>query len=164
MSYWESRGKSDEWYTPQYLFDAMEVRFDLDPANGAEGGAFVPCIHRMSKQGLERDWGNEFVWLNPPFGGRNGLVPWIDKFFSHGNGVLLTPDRTSAPWWQHAALRADAILFVSGKIKFIRPDGQQGKSPSNGTCLFAAGEKGVQALVNAQHNGLGYLASRKVAA
>jgi hypothetical protein len=38
--------------------------------------------------------------MNPPFGGRNGLAPWLDKFFANGNGIALTPDRTSAPWWQ----------------------------------------------------------------
>lgn len=97
--------------------------------------------------------------MNPPFGGRNGLVPWLDKFFDHGNGIALTPDRTSAPWWQAAARRADAMLFVDGKIRFMRPDGSVGVSPSNGTCLFASGNKGVEALQMASARGLGFMAA-----
>ena len=108
-------------------------------------------LHRNS---LTYPW-DGFIWMNPPFGGRNGLVPWLDKFFAHGNGIALTPDRTSAPWWQDAARRCDALLLVAGKVKFLRPDGTQGRSPSNGTTLFAVGAKGVKALQRAQENNLG---------
>ena len=96
--------------------------------------------------------------MNPPFGGRNGLVPWLDKFFDHGNGIALTPDRTSAPWWQDAARRADGILFVAGKIKFERPDGSVGKSPGTGTTLFASGARADAALIRAARLGLGWRA------
>lgn len=93
--------------------------------------------------------------MNPPFGGRNGLVPWLDKFFSHGNGIALTPDRTSAPWWQDAAPKADAILFPRGKVKFERPDGSVGKSPGSGVTLWAKGEKANYALIDAANRGFG---------
>src|SRR6266516_1734518 len=96
----QSRGKSDEWYTPQYIFDAMGVPFDLDPCPPFGSG------------GLEAEWCG-FVWLNPPFGGRNGLVPWLRKFMAHHNGVALVPDRTSAPWWQEFVPQADLVLFLS---------------------------------------------------
>lgn len=144
MGYWENEGQSDEWYTPNYIFDALGETFDLDVAAPMKA-THVPTRNRYFAQGLKMPWYG-FVWMNPPFGGRNGLVPWLDKFFAHGNGIALTPDRTSTDWWQDAALRADAILFVRGKIKFERPDGSVGKSPSNGTTLFAAGERAVTAL------------------
>ena len=86
--------------------------------------------------------------MNPPFGGRNGLVPWLNKFFRHGNGIALVPDRTSAPWFQEAWGLADMVLFTP-KLRFLRPDGSEGKSPSNGTALFAAGNKGSMALERA---------------
>lgn len=93
-----------------------------------------------------RESRSAFVFMNPPFGGRNGLVPWLDKFFEHGNGIALAPDRTSAPWWQDAARRADAVFFFRGKIKFERPDGSVGKHPGHGTTLFAAGKRAEIAL------------------
>lgn len=158
MSLWEPTvGASDEWYTPAYIFGAMNVRFDMDVANAALGGAHVPCVESIGMDGLAREWSG-FVWMNPPFGGRNGLVPWLDKFFAHGNGVALTPDRTSAPWWQAAARRSNAVLFIDGKVKFERPDGSIGKQPGTGTTLFAAGRRGLEALDNAQRAGLGWLA------
>lgn len=96
--------------------------------------------------------------MNPPFGARNGLVPWLARFFNHGNGIALVPDRTSAPWWQTYARRADLILFVSHKIKFIGADGAPGKSPAQGTTLLAAGAKARIALRRAADHGLGVLA------
>src|SRR5215216_7423591 len=152
MGYWDQPGASDEWYTPKYIFDAMGARFDLDvsaPAARPELGqghsqTFVPCERIIAPplNGLDTTW-DGFVWMNPPFGGRNGIAPWLDKFFEHGNGVALTPDRTSAPWWQEAAGKAGAVLFIAGKVKFERPDGSVGKSPSNGTTLFASGRRGL---------------------
>lgn len=161
MSYWETRGASNEWYTPAYLFDAMECQFDLDVAAPFPGPLHTPCEGWFYDRSLERIWAG-FIWMNPPFGGRNGLVPWLDKFFRHGNGVALTPDRTSAPWWQDAALKADSILFVSGRVRFIRPDGSLGKSPSNGTSLFASGHRAEAALMKAAANGLGVLVDNRL--
>lgn len=159
MSYWESDGKSDDWWTPSFIFDALECRFDMDVAAPVEGPRHVPCDAWIYERSLETDW-KGLVWGNFPFGGRNGLVPWLDKFFAHGNGIALTPDRTSAPWWQDAAKKADAVLFIDGKVKFERPDGSLGKSPSNGTTLFAAGNEGHMALKRAQANGLGIMMER----
>lgn len=149
---------SDEWYTPRYIFDAMGVEFDLDVAAPISGAPHVPAKswHALPQDSLALPWYG-FVWMNPPFGGRNGLVPWMDKFFTHGNGIALTPDRTSAPWWQEANNKADATLFISGKVKFERPDGTLGKSPSTGTTLFASGALACNALLNAKRAGLGCL-------
>lgn len=162
MSHWERPGQSDEWYTPKYVFDALGCTFDQDVAAPLFGPKYVPTGEWLHTQSLESRWYG-FVWMNPPFGGRNGLVPWLDKFFVHGNGVALVPDRTSAPWWQAAARKSDALLFVSPKIKFEKPDGTTGDSPGTGTCLMAAGGRGVQALNRAAGKGLGVLAKSQVA-
>lgn len=159
MGMWEGIGASDEWYTPKYIFDALGETFDMDVANAAVGGAHVPCRASIGVDSLSREW-QGFVWMNPPFGGRNGLMPWLDRFFAHGNGIALTPDRTSAPWWQKANQNADATLFIAGKVKFERPDGSVGKSPSTGTTLFASGIRAVNALDRADSNGLGCMMRR----
>ena len=148
-------GATDEWYTPAHVFEAMAVRFDLDvSATTRECPAYNFCDDAYTDGSLSRGWFG-FVWMNPPFGGRNGLVPWLEKFFAHSNGVALVPDRTSAPWWQDYAPRADLILNVRSKLKFIGVDGKPGKSPAQGTTLLAIGPKGVAALCNAQRAGLG---------
>lgn len=155
MSHWETKGKSDEWFTPKYIFEAMNVFFDLDVA-APEDRSFVytPTMSFITENSLEKDW-KGFVWMNPPFGGRNGITPWLIKFFNHGNGIALTPDRTSCEWFQDLIKKSDCVLFVDGKIKFHDNTGKVGSHPSNGTCLVAKGYKGVRALLNAEKNGLG---------
>jgi hypothetical protein len=150
-------GKSDEWYTPRYVFDALGCTFDVDVAAPFDlTHVSVPTDRWILAQSLETEW-RGFAWMNAPFGGRNGLLPWLKKFFQHGNGIALTPDRTSAPWWQQYAPQSDAVLFVDGKIKFIDRNGNPGKSPADGTTLMAIGHAAVAALNNAANHGFGYL-------
>jgi hypothetical protein len=157
MAKHENAGLTDEWYTPKYVFDAMNVAFDLDVAAPLDLKFITtPAEGFINSESLIRKW-EGFCWMNPPFGGRNGIVPWLNKMVLHGNGVALTPDRTSTDWRQDCALKSDAILQVRGKIKFIDQFGVEGKSPSTGTTLFGFGEKGVRALKNAQQNNLGIL-------
>lgn len=153
MGHWESSGASDEWYTPAYVFEALGCRFDLDVAGSLRGR--VPCSETICTGSLRAEWLG-FVWMNPPYGGRNSLTPWLDKFIAHGNGIALVPDRTSAPWFQAAFPHMDLALFTP-KIKFLRPDGSEGKSPSNGTALLATGAQGRAALRHAFAKGLGIL-------
>lgn len=162
MGHHEQNGKSDEWYTPKYIFDALECNFDLDVASPVDRSfCSVPADRYLTENALDTEW-NGFVWMNPPFGGRNGIIPWLDKIFLHGDGISLTPDRTSSPWWQDAAKKSDAILFINGKVKFIKPDGSIGKQPSNGTTLFAIGDIGVDALKRAEDNKLGIVTTRSL--
>lgn len=157
MGHWEaSAGASDEWYTPKYIFDALGCSFDVDVAHPGDVTCHVPAARWITRDALTHEWAG-FVWMNPPFGGRNSLSPWLEKFFCHGNGIALTPDRTSAPWFREAWQRAVLVLFMP-KVKFLRPDGSLGKQPSNGTTLWAAGPRGEMALRVAASRGLGILA------
>lgn len=162
MSHWEAAGRSDEWYTPAYIFAALGCHFSMDVAPARLGKSSVSADVLLAGDGLVEPWSG-FVWMNPPFGGRGSLAPWIDRFFDHGNGIALTPDRTSAPWFRAAWERADLVLFTP-KVRFIRPDGSEGKSPSNGTALWAAGERAAAALRRAARKGLGIIASPERAA
>lgn len=157
MSAWETGGKSNEWYSPKYFFDAMQVEFDQDVASPVDRTyCCVPAKEFITENSLEKEW-RGFVWMNPPFGSRNSIGLWLDKLYSHGSGIGLTPDRTSCPWWQKAAREANCVLLISRKVKFIRPDGTLGGSPSTGTSLFGYGKMAEMALINASSNGLGLL-------
>lgn len=153
MAAYEKAGESDEWYTPAYIFEALGVQFDLDVASPPKGPRYVPTSKFYSRGSLERPW-HGLVWMNPPFGHQSTKRLWLRRFFEHGNGIALVPDRTSAPWWQEFAPLADAICFMAPKVKFERPDGTIGESPGTGTCLFAAGSMAAQAL---QGCGLGFV-------
>lgn len=150
-------GKTDEWYTPPHVFRALGCSFDIDVSSpGRHVTPWIPAVRYITADSLAVQWSG-FIWMNPPFGGRNGLVPWLQKFFAHGDGIALVPDRTSAPWWQLFAPRAGLILFVAPKLKFIGADGKPGTSPAQGTCLLAAGMGALEPLHRAEANGLGVL-------
>jgi hypothetical protein len=151
-------GATDEWYTPPRVFVALDCdAFDMDVASpGQEVTPWIPARRFLTCHGLTAPWSG-FVWMNPPFGPRNGIIPWLNKFFTHGDGIALTPDRTSAPWWQAAAVRAQLMLFVGGKIRFIDANGAPGVSPAQGTTLMAVGTQGCEALHRAAARGLGVL-------
>lgn len=153
----QSVGATDEWYTPPHVFEAMKATFDFDVASpGRLVTPWIPARNFIDKaaDGLDHPWSG-FVWMNPPFGGRNGLIPWLEKFTAHGDGVALVPDRTSAPWWQTFAPKMDALLFVAPKIRFIGADGKPGASPAQGTTLMARGADATLALRHAHRFGLG---------
>lgn len=153
----QSVGATDEWYTPPHVFNALGCSFDMDVASpGKPFTPWIPAVEFITYDSLQRPWSG-FVWMNPPFGARNSIAPWLDKFFTHGNGIALTPDRTSAPWWQQYAPRADLILFVAPKIKFIAANGEAGASPAQGTCLMASGRRALEPLYRAEANELGVL-------
>ena len=151
---------NEEWYTPSAIFEALGCRFDLDPASpGADVVPWIPADRHftVSDNGLERDWGDAFVWLNPPYG-RETLPQWLAKFRDHANGIALVVDRTSTQWWQNLCGNADLVLQLNKKIQFLRPD--DGSEPGNnalGSSLVAYGERAVKALRNATAAGLGTL-------
>ena len=160
----QSVGKSDEWYTPPHVFSALDCRFSMDVSSpGQNVTPWIPAANFLTSRGLESAWSG-FVWMNPPFGARNGLIPWLERFLAHGNGIALVPDRTSAPWWQQFVPRAELTLFVAKKIRFIAgfddPDygivrGQPGRSPAQGTCLLAVGAEARSSLLRADSVGFG---------
>jgi hypothetical protein len=153
----QSVGATDEWFTPPHVFDALGCTFDLDVASpGAQITSWIPARAFITRDSLEREW-RGFIWMNPPFGPRNGLVPWLQKFFDHRNGIALVPDRTSAPWWQKFAPQADLILFIGPKLKFIGADRKVDESPAQGTSLLGCGEQAGRALYRARAAGLGVL-------
>lgn len=148
-------GKSDDWHTPPNVFEALGCCFDLDVAAPKDGPLHVPCRDWIWRGSLDARW-RGFVWMNPPFGGRNGLAPWMRKFFQHGNGIALTPDRTSSPWFHESWQEADAVLF-SRKTPFLLPNGKLAGSPAFGTALWAIGRDGVDGLMRAHNRGFGLL-------
>lgn len=146
-------GASSEWYTPPEVFAALGLTFDLDPCSPGPHH-WVPArrVYTAAEDGLSQPW-TGLVWMNPPFGGRNGQVPWLERFFAHGNGVALVAARTSAGWFHDQAVRAETMLFPRGKTKFFRPDGSRGESPGTGIVLLGIGGAANTALAR---SGLGF--------
>ena len=144
-----------EWFTPPEIFEAMEVEFDIAVASpGPRKVPWIPARKHFTVRdnGLKQPW-QGFVWMNCPFGLRNGMEQWIERFIEHGNGVALVVDFTSTEWWQHLTEHSDFILFVRPKIQFLPKS--DGRMNCLGSTLVAIGEAGMQALRNAERNGRG---------
>ena len=156
--YERNANSSDDWYTPPEIFEALGLRFDLDPCSPGRGH-WVPAEHVLTKDddGLQRPWFGR-VFVNPPFGARHAHVPWLERFLTHGDGIGIFRAYTSADWFHDYAVLADAMLFPRGKTKFIRPDGSIGKSPGHGVVLLAMARECCEALAA---SGLGYFVPRK---
>jgi DNA N-6-adenine-methyltransferase (Dam) len=157
-----------EWYTPEEFFNSMGVEFDLDPCS--PGKPIVPWNparrHLIEKDdGLATDWGKAFCWMNPPYGLRWNVDDWIEKFVAHRNGVALLPDFTSTGWWHLLTASADVVMFVKPKIYFTNGGPtQKERTNSLGSTVVAIGERGVQALRNAERNGRGLCFQRDAGA
>ena len=133
-------GESDEWYTPPEIFQAFDCEFDLDPCSPGRGH-WVPAekIYTKHDEGLSKLW-KGFVFMNPPFGGRNGHVAWLEKFIKHGNGIGIVRSYTSSRWFHDYMYKVDLLLFPRGKTKFVRPDKSIGKAPGHGIVIIGMGD------------------------
>lgn len=146
-----NEGKTNEWYTPPHVFDALNLVFDLDPCAPLMPKAdWIPAKTRYSlpNNGLLLPWYGS-VWLNPPYGKQAGI--WVNRLASHGNGIALVFSRTDVKWWHQAVPQATAVCFIEGRLTFIAGDGQSAPGNSGGpSALIAFGDMCATALVNSK--------------
>lgn len=140
---------TDDYYTPKWVFEALNVEFDIDVCAPAHGIPWLPAKRWFSQadNGLTQDWGGQFVWMNPPF---SKATPWGNKFIENGNGIALMVVSRSK-WFAALWEQADAICATPPDLAFHRPDGST-KMISYQTFLFGIGEKGSQALKQSNIN------------
>ena len=112
--------KTNEWATPQSLFDKLDAEFhyDLDVASTDEN---TKCYQHYTQKdnGLIQPW--QFIsksacWMNPPYGGQTGL--WIQKAHEESRKgatvVCLIVSSTDRSYWH------DFIFPFAAQIRFIR--------------------------------------------
>jgi len=115
--------KSDEWSTPQWLFDKLNQKynFTLDPASD---GVNNKCAKHYTAQtnGLDQSWANETVFINPPY---SKTYDWVKKAyheaFSGTTTVLLVPARMDSKWMHEFCFDpfvCKSITFIRGRLKF----------------------------------------------
>lgn len=139
------RGKTSDWITPPHVLGALG-QFDLDPCQCLCQP--WPCASRgytVEDDGLRLPWVGR-VYCNPPYG--DEAWPFLERMGEHGDGVSLVFARTETRMFQlHVWSRADAILFLAGRLHFHYPDGRRAKGNSGGpSILIAYGGRNVEAL------------------
>jgi len=118
-------GTSDDYYTPPWLFKALNVEFDMDVCVPAGGVPWIPAKQSLSiiEDGL--------------------MTPWIDKFITHGNGICLIACSRSGSFHRLWEL-ADAFMGLPlPLIKFVTAEGKS-KGIFMPVILAAMGDDNVQ--------------------
>lgn len=133
---------NDEFYTPAWIFEKMNIEFDIDVAAPKGGVEWIPAKKHFTKNddGLSQEWSGT-VWMNPPF---SQSKPWVKKFMEHKNGIALLP-ASKARWFKELWDDIDGIAWLPYDLKFIyRHQTINGIFMPTG--LFAYGKKQVDAL------------------
>lgn len=137
---------TERWLTPLSIIDPLG-RFDLDPC-GAPGHDTADRVYLLENgdDGLRDPWEGR-VWLNPPYGSE--AVKWLRRLADHdGGGIALIFARTDTAAFHEVVWgRASAILFMRGRLTFMRPDGTAPKANAGApSCLVAYGDNEVSVL------------------
>lgn len=151
-SFERSSNPTDEWYTPKEIIDALG-EFDLDPC-ASENPLWKTAKRSFNKKddGLKQEWKGR-VWLNPPYS-RPLILKFVEKMANHGNGIALLFNRCDNKMFYDIIFKkADAMMFLKGRIKFYRADGTRGDSPGCGSVLIAFGKDNAEILKNSKIEG-----------
>lgn len=127
--------KSDEWSTPQTLFDSLneEFHFTIDVAANETNHKCDEWLGPDSPLGSDfydaiKVWvHHETIWLNPPYSRIGDFMERADYWMkNHCTVVALLPARTDTKWW-HAAIwdrsshqprKGVQVRFIRGRLKF----------------------------------------------
>ena len=117
--------KTDDWATPQNLFDELDSihHFTLDVAASSTNHKTAHWFgldnpDPLLRDGLALSWENNRVWCNPPYGRQ--IKDWVKKAHHESVNaeiVMLLPARTDTAWFHDYAIR-HKVTFIRGRLKF----------------------------------------------
>lgn len=152
--------EGDEWYTPLWLFNALNIQFDMDVCAPLDRTySNVPATQHLTIEddGLNQPWSGT-VWCNPPY---SKPEPWARRMIHHGDGLLLTHMPMNAGWCVDVWEACDAIRLFQA-MEFVRPDGTS-QRPGYWLQLTAFGDTATEALKRLQPMGEAASNRRRVA-
>ena len=128
---WQSKRPNPIQRTPDGLFRQLDAEFGFT-LDAASSDLNHKCdrYFTVDDDGLGQDWGQEHVWLNPPFG--HGLREWMRKAWESAQSgalvVVLVPSATDMDWWHDYVSRADEVRFIRGRVSFLAENGDRGSN------------------------------------
>lgn len=138
---------SDEWETPQDLFNELDWEFDfkLDPCATKENAKCPTYFTKEDDDGLTENWAyfldykGSAVFMNPPYGREIGL--WVRKAYEEFRKgltvVCLLPARTDTRWFHDYCIKGE-IRFIKGRLKF---SGMKNSAPFPSMIVIFRGTK-----------------------
>jgi site-specific DNA-methyltransferase (adenine-specific) len=112
---------SDEWTTPQWLFDLLdkEFQFDFDAAANDYNTKCGDCWLQNALEDSWMQWKGVKFFLNPPY---SKIGAFMKKAYEESQKgavvVCLIPSRTDTKYWHDYVMKAQEIRFVKGRLKF----------------------------------------------
>lgn len=126
-------GKTNEWYTPSYITNALG-EFDLDPC-ASSTTKIASKNYTILDDGLKQPWLGR-VWLNPPYGEKTKF--WLEKMSQHKDGIVLIFARTETKmYFNYVWPHANGIFFFEGRIKFLDENGNYSGCAGAPSCLIS---------------------------
>ena len=126
---------TDEWPTPQILFDSLhdEFNFTLDPCASSEN-AKCSNFYTREDNGLEQPWHGS-VFMNPPYG--REMRKWIAKAYEESRKgatvICLIPARTDTRYWHEYVMKAAEVRFIRSRLHFDNTRHQERKAEGKAT-------------------------------
>lgn len=136
---------TDVWLTPPWLLRQLG-EFDLDPCSPLNRPWDTAKHHyTIEDDGLAQEWFGR-VWCNPPYG--PPMAKWLDRISTHSEGglALIFARTETKAFFDYVWDRADALLFIKGRIKFYTPEGKEGGTAGSPSVLIAYGQREVETL------------------
>lgn len=98
---------TNDHYTPKWIFDLLNVQFEIDVAAPPNGVPWIPANRYFTQadDGLSQEW-TGLVWCNPPF---SDILPWVRRLNEHRNGIALLP-HTKGAWREEIWQQADGLV------------------------------------------------------
>lgn len=113
---------SDDWATPQNLFNYLndKFHFTLDPCADKYNHKCEKYYTEMDS-GLSHSWKDETVFMNPPYG--KNIKYWVAKAYTESKNNAITvigllPARTDTKWFHDYCIKSSEIIFIKGRLKF----------------------------------------------
>ena len=123
MTAYMPQSKTDDWATPQSLFDELNAKYAFDEDVAASSTNHkcrqwfgLDHLDESRRNGLIGQWTGKSIWINPPYG--RGIADWVAKADTYEHPVvMLLPARTDTKWFHDYALKHE-VEFIKGRVKF----------------------------------------------
>ena len=119
--------KTDDWATPQPLFDVLDNEFGFicDVAASMQNSKCAVFIDSATDALEVAEWG-QVNWCNPPYSKTKEFILKAREQQKLGKlTVMLIPARTDTRLFHEHIYEKEGveIRFIKGRVKFVHPDG-----------------------------------------
>mgnify|MGYP000169722094 CR=1 FL=1 len=134
--------------TPPYALEPVRELLGgigLDPCTEPDNPTRADKWYSLPADGCALPWDAPTVWCNPPYG--PFAAKWLERCADHGNAVAFVFARTETAMFQdHVWPKADAMLFLRGRVQFRLPGGGRSGPAGAPSVLIAYGQANADAL------------------